>query len=350
MGNILFEFFRREAEFLNPMKNFKKDTHLLEHRKDPLTGTMSIIGESLRDKVQVLFGKPNHDLIQRVAEKTREGCFMCPDKVFTVTPEYSSDILPEGRLNIGEATLFPNLFPLSEFHAVCALTQTHYLNLRDFTPELLADGIQVCIEFIKSVCLSNNSVKYMTINCNYLFPAGASIVHPHIQVLGGDVPYTFMNRILEGSYQYYTNHQSNFWRDLVEYEKATGERYIGKTGNVEWLSSFSPIGSNEVQGITVDKQNFLQLTRSDALSIGEGLSKILSFYEKEGFSTFNFTIYSGPLNEETGWFWNNIRIISRSNVYENYRTDDYFLQKLLGNEILVTSPEVLAEKLRSMFL
>ncbi len=349
MAKIHLERIIRKSKFFNPLKDFQEDIHIIEHRRDPLTGTMSILGRNLEDKVKILFGEPDQSLIQRVSQESQANCFMCPEKVVSFTPKYSTDILPEGRVAVGESTLFPNLFPLSEFHAVCALTHAHYLDLSDFTPKILADGIQACLEFTRHVFSAKKYVKFMTVNCNYLFPAGASVVHPHIQVLGGDVSYTFLNRILEGSRQYFNNNNSNYWKDLIVLEKSLAERYIGRTGDIEWISTFSPLGTNEVQGIVLSKSNFLQLSRADTISLGEGLSKILSFYEEDGFSTFNFAIYSGPLDEEAEWFWINVRIISRSNVYENYRTDDYFLQKLLGNEILVKSPEVLAKQLQVKF-
>ena len=44
-----------------------------------------------------------------------------------------------------------------------------------------------------------------------------------------------------------------------------------------------------------------------------------------------------------------LRVISRQNVCENYRADDYFLQKLLRNEIILTPPEILASTLRDFF-
>lgn len=349
MEKIQFECIKSESKFLSPLKNFQEDIHLIEHRRDPLTSTRSIIGRNMADKANVLFGEPDYNLIQKLAEKSQERCFFCPEKVTTATPKYSPNILPEGRVTVGESTLFPNLFPLSEFHAVCVLTKSHYLNLSDFSPKILADGIQACLEFVKQVYSQSDSLNFMTINCNYLFPAGASAIHPHIQVLGGNVPYTFLSRILENSQQFSKRNNSNFWNDLVDIEKDTGERYVGKIGDVEWLTSFSPLGVNEVQGIIQEKSNFLQLSQKDAMSLGHGFSNILSSYEEEGFSTFNFSIYSGPLGEDSEWFWCNTRIISRSNVYENYRTDDYFLQKLLGNEILITSPEDFAAKLRSKF-
>jgi hypothetical protein len=44
-----------------------------------------------------------------------------------------------------------------------------------------------------------------------------------------------------------------------------------------------------------------------------------------------------------------LKIITRQNLYANYRNDDYFLQKLLQSELIITPPEELAEQLRKSF-
>ena len=44
-----------------------------------------------------------------------------------------------------------------------------------------------------------------------------------------------------------------------------------------------------------------------------------------------------------------LRIVCRQNVQPNYRTDDYFIQKLLGEEIMLTPPEQLAAELRDFW-
>ncbi|MBF0506921.1 MAG: hypothetical protein HQL09_08795 [Nitrospirae bacterium] len=43
------------------------------------------------------------------------------------------------------------------------------------------------------------------------------------------------------------------------------------------------------------------------------------------------------------------KIISRQNLYPDYRNDDYFLQKLLHSELIINLPEELAFKLRGYF-
>ena len=135
----------------------------------------------------------------------------------------------------------------------------------------------------------------------------------------------------------------------MDLEKSKGERYIGATGPVEWIAAFSPQGTNEVLGILPRRNTFLEMDDADVDGLADGLVKVLRGYADMGISTFNFAVYSAPFDENDGALKCFIRIISRQNVYENYRTDDYFLQKLLRNELILTPPEVLAKSLQTHF-
>jgi len=44
-----------------------------------------------------------------------------------------------------------------------------------------------------------------------------------------------------------------------------------------------------------------------------------------------------------------LRVISRQTVHQNYRTDDHFLQRLLGDELILLPPEELAARARTRF-
>ena len=55
------------------------------------------------------------------------------------------------------------------------------------------------------------------------------------------------------------------------------------------------------------------------------------------------------MGDEEPFFPVFVRVITRQNVYPNYRCDDYFLQKLLGEELILTPPEELAENLRRIW-
>jgi len=99
-------------------------------------------------------------------------------------------------------------------------------------------------------------------------------------------------------------------------------------------------------GILPGKRNFLEMDAKDLEGLAQGLSRVLKAYDSMGISTFNFSVFSGPLHERDDAFCCFLRIVSRQNVYENYRTDDYFLQKMLQNELILTLPEILAATVR----
>jgi hypothetical protein len=81
--------------------------------------------------------------------------------------------------------------------------------------------------------------------------------------------------------------------------------------------------------------------------MAEGVHRTLLAYHDLKFSTFNFSCFSGPLGEAAPEFRCFLRLINRQNMYPNHRTDDYYLQKLLKNEIIIYPPEELASLIKA---
>lgn len=332
----------------NPMMNNELDTQELEVRRDPLTGAQSVFNPRLQDKVAMFFGDSDMALIEKMARESESRCFLCGDNWRAVTPSYPEDVVPTGRIQVGQAVLFPNIFPAGQVHAVVRVGEKHYVPLSEFAVQPVAEALQASLELARFLS-KDKSVKYLTINGNYLGPGGASIAHPHFQVMGGDLPFSYMESVFAPAEQYYRARRSCYWCDLIQMEKSTGERYIGTAGPVEWIAAFSPQGTNEVIGVLPERTRFPEMDENDVTGLAAGLVQVLHGYAGMGISTFNFAVYSGPLDERKESCRCFVRIISRQNVYENYRTDDYFLQKLLRNELILTPPEVLAEHLRRQF-
>jgi galactose-1-phosphate uridylyltransferase len=187
---------------------------------------------------------------------------------------------------------------------------------------------------------------WFTINANYLPPAGASVVHPHLQVLGSPRPGTHHQLLIEASRDHHSKHGTCYWLDLVDTEWAEGARSIAAVGDSRWLTAFSPVGVNEVNAVWTHREHFLQWTEDDVKAMAEGLSGMLRAYHELGCSTFNFSCFSGALGASTPGFRCMLRLVSRQNLMPHHRTDDYYFQKLLRNEIIVRRPEVLAERFR----
>ncbi|MCX7822334.1 MAG: HIT domain-containing protein [Syntrophobacterales bacterium] len=348
---MALEFWRQRdvATFVNPLKNWQLDEQILEFRRDPLLGHVSLFSPAIQGKRDILYPAPDYSYVRSIADATRASCFLCDGKWERMTPRYSEDLIQGGRLKKGEVLLFPNLFPTSPYHAVIMLGEDHYRSLDNFPEDLLLDAFDVAVEFIKRVFQKDSRMSFVTINANYLPPAGSSVFHPHIQVLMAQVPSTHYSRVMEASKKYYERNGTPYWKDFVDIERQGGERYIMSIGESHWIMAFSPMGTNEVVGVFPDKVDILKWEVADVRALSKGVSRVLRFFHSIGFSTFNFSLFGGPLGEGDiepyGAF---IRLVCRQNFLPHYRTDDYYFQKLMENEIMATPPEELARIFREM--
>ena len=258
------------------------------------------------------------------------------------------DFYSEGRIRVGEALLFPNLFSLGTYHPVIRLCNAHFLKLSEFTPELITNGFLAARQFNRIAYAKDPDVAYAAVTANYLFPAGASLVHPHLQMIATHLPYSYHSRMLDACERWQDDWGTSYFDDLVT-EEENGPRYIGQTGRWQWLTPFSPLGNNEVIAIHKNLGDLDELSDIDLNNLASGIAKVLSHYETLGHLSYNYALYSVKKSRNNGGFRALLKIITRQNLYPNYRNDDYFLQKLLQSELIITPPEELAEKLQSRF-
>jgi galactose-1-phosphate uridylyltransferase len=346
MPKISFKTCEQVVQFHNPLRNGDLTRNKIEVRFDPLTEHQSVLSDALEGKISVLFPETDYTYLGQRFEDTRGQCFMCDGKWQTTSPRYPASLFPEGRLRRGEVTLFPNLFPLAPYHAVVIVGEKHGRTIDDFPSSLLFDAFSVCIQFIRRCFEADNENRFFTINANFLPPAGGSVMHPHLQVIGSPLPSTHHRLLLEKSLAYYRDTGSCYWLDLIETEKAAGQRWLGEIGPSRWFTAFSPIGANEVNAVWPQDSHFLQWNDDDVGAMAEGIRRALLVYHEMRLSTFNFSCFGGPLDKAVPEFRCFLRLINRQNMHLHYRTDDYYFQKLLKNEIIVCSPEHLASLAR----
>lgn len=351
-SNAHIEFVRHlsRSRLHSPLQGYEEVESQTELRRDPLTGRTAVVGLNLAGKRTILYSETDEELLSSLVDRTREGCFFCPERVEGVTPRYPEGVLPgtDGRLRRGGSILFPNLFPLTDFHAVVALGREHYLPLDGFAPELMAEGLSLAVEFVRSASKTENAPPHWTVCSNYLPPGGASIIHPHFQILGSQLPMTTPDLELQKALAYTERHGTCYFDDLVALERESGERFIGREGPVSWLTPFAPRGNNEIMGICDEASDLTRLTDAHVEGLARGLSRGLACYHGLKMSTFNFALYSAPTGQAKDAFRVFLSMVTRQSVVENYRCDDYFLQKMLGAEILVDSPERIASLVRGV--
>jgi len=346
---IRFIEHQESSDIFLPNEPYKLNSQKIVWREDPLTGRLSVMGEGLADKAAMFFGETDQELLEELVSNSKKNCIFCAGTVEKVTPKYPEDFISDGHMFGEQTILFPNLFPLSRIHAVVTWPHHHFLHPQDFSPEILTDAFVLTGKFAAEVKRFSPDVQSLSVNANHLFPAGASLIHPHIQILGSRVMPTEVARIHRCSQLYYEQYQQCYWTDLGVIEKELNQRWIAQTDSWNWFSGFSPIGSNEIIGVHSSEASLFGLKESDWGSLGNDLSRILRYYGDQDYSSFNYSLTGGRPGDEA-FQRCIIRVISRQNFRENYRTDDYYLQKLLGAELIVIPPEALAGRLRQRFI
>jgi UDPglucose--hexose-1-phosphate uridylyltransferase len=345
---IRFESVVREARILSPLKNFEPVSQLIEHRWDPLTRRSVIVIKGRMDYVR-RFIDSDPEFLRELVQSTQADCPFCPGAVLSKSPKFTPEIAPEGRIHVGEAVCFPSLFAHNDYNAIVVPSPSHSLGLNEFTPRILVDGLRACLVFLERVRAISPETKYPAIILNFLPPAGSTISHMHMQALASDVRLQSIAELLEASKAYCDRVGSSFWKDLLETEQRLGSRYLGRTGNIHWLTPYAPYGLNEVQAIVPNKCNLQQLTGDDIEALMNGVLKVLQFYYDAGVRSFNGALYSGPLGEANDYFDLNFRIVSRYGYKARFVSDVWALQYLLGEREIYEAPEETCLKLRKYF-
>jgi len=278
-------------------------------------------------------------------ELSRKNCFFCPENIDKATPKFPPEISKEGRIKLGETTVFPNLFPFAKYHAMATITEEHYQDLEEFTKGQIEDTISASIDYFKRI--DALGAKYFSLSWNHLLPSGASIIHPHVQLIGDEIPTHTTDTYLKASEKYHKENSENYWHRLVKDEERLGERFVGRIGRIAWISSFAPLGNNEISMVFEEGSSLLDLAQKDVSDISEGLQRMLKGYSIMGKTSFNFTMYSGLTNMKD--FCLNAKIITRPNLQKYYTADTGFMETLHQERIVESLPESLAAEIKKFF-
>ena len=335
---IKFERYHLQSDLRSPLRGFETISVPTEVRIDPLTKRRSrIITWSLPPQNKFDFSK--------MVEESK-GCIFCPENVLQKTPQFLNEISPEGRISIGGATGFPNLYPAGTYGSVVVLCRDHFLNPNQFTSEIYEEGLSVSIEIIRRTMAFDPDARYWQISQNFLLPGGSSILHPHLQVIGDPIPTNEMGWLLDASSSYTQRNGTLYWEDLIHIEKGLGKRYINHIGNVHWFVSFAPIGFNEVCGSVEGHGSITTLAKEEIASLAKGIVSTLKYYDDKNLNSFNFSIYS--ISGETTYQLL-IRLISRTPFQSNYMNDCTSFEVLQSELTANIIPEELCREIRPYF-
>ncbi|MFC1531837.1 hypothetical protein ACFL7M_00505 [Thermodesulfobacteriota bacterium] len=339
--SIHFKKIKDTMGFMNPFKDFSPDEIPFEIRYDPLTGQTTRVFDLDYQPIE----RPD---FKKLINKSKDiSCPFCPESVEKSTPLYPEEIVPEGRIHVGEACLFPNLLPLDRYAGVCVLSHEHFIAIENFAPKIIKNAFIASLILIKGVAERDPKVNFFNINWNYMPPAGSSIVHPHLQVNCGEIP-TYQHRIqIESSLRYYLENGRTFWGEYIEAERDVRERFIGDIGSTFWTMSFAPHGAlPDLWCIFPDHSSLLNLMDDELDPFLKGITNGIRYFDMEGLYSFNLAIFSG---RESDHFRVNARLSPRLLLREIGNSDQTYYQVLHREPCSIRPPESVREKVLEAF-
>jgi galactose-1-phosphate uridylyltransferase len=190
-------------------------------------------------------------------------------------------------------------------------------------------------------------IRYCSINWNYLPPAGASILHPHFQVVADRTPTQLQGKLIRESASYYEKSRSNYWHDLIHTEVKMEDRYLYHNDHIAVFTSFAPQGNNEVLGILPEVSSILEMEEHSFDTLSKVISKVLKGYYNMGIESFNMSVFPGPIDQKNNFYSLSFKINSRPRLRTYYINDCGFMERLHLESIIETKPEDVATTLKN---
>ncbi len=295
------------------IRELQLENSVLQYRKEKLTG--------LRCRISPDRTKRGLDVPYSYSPDS-DGCPFCPDKVFSVTPEFPGG----GRICLGESITFPNLYPFASYHTVTVITSEHFVEF--FNKKQLSDA------FMAQVCSLSKAGGYPSINWNYLPSAGASLAHPHLQGLADEQAPVVAGMYMNNGERYLERHGRCYWDAWREHEEGS-ERYLFGD-EICWTAHAVPLGEREVRGVLPvatleDSETYLD-------TLIEGILSVIGLYRDLGTHAFNLSLFFDKCGSERG-FRAFCSIISRINPNTRSLADSAFMERLHLEPVILTLPE-----------
>jgi UDPglucose--hexose-1-phosphate uridylyltransferase len=191
--------------------------------------------------------------------------------------------------------------------------------------------------------MNRKSVNYIQVIHNHGKEAGASLSHPHSQLMAVPVVSPYIELELSGADAYYKANKAKVYGVMAEYESEHKVRVVYENEHFIAFCPFASRGAFEIM-ILGKRPNpyFERITSEEKFACAEVLQKSLqALYAGLNDPAYNFYIHSAPCDgrEYPHYQWH-IEILPRTSTWGGFELST-------GIEISTIQPEVAAEYLRS---
>ena len=323
------------ADFMDP--SGESVERLIEIRRHPITLRTCRI--TLSRSLEKEAGTESMPAPPPNAADTSE-CPFCAPQLYKMTPCLDSKIFSARRLKTGSSILFPNLFPYGSYSAVSLIDENHFVEIGSASPASYKDSFINSIQYLKELSKKDPGAIHMAITQNHLPSAGGSLLHPHLQINADRVPANHHRFLLERCGRYYKENSSLLLSDYLAHEREDGSRYIGTTGDWEWMTAFAPEGFFEIWGILPGAFSIHDLSNTRLKALSQGVLNAQKFYRSLNRNGYNL----GMLWVEAPFSRLELRVVLvvRSNYAPWVRNDHTGFEVMLGDMATFVAPETTA--------
>lgn len=190
--------------------------------------------------------------------------------------------------------------------------------------------------------MHQKSVNYIQIFQNHGKEAGASVAHPHSQLMAIPVVSPYLALELEGAERYFRSTRTKVYPTIVEYECEAGKRVIFEN---EHFVAFCPFASRAAFEVWIVGKRpspyFEHITDEEKFTLAQALKRSLyAIHEGLNDPAYNFYIHTAPCDgrdyEHYQW---HIEIIPHTSTWAGFELST-------GIEVSTIQPEEAAKYLR----
>lgn len=343
---------------LSPKKlangTYGKQKHISELRKDLVSGTWVAIATG-RAKRPEMFKRKKKDL---PVPPNEQGCFFCNLEASGQLPH----VLAKKKGNDWTTVVIPNKFPaftpLDELNAhevgpfsvingvgyhEIIITRDHYKQIGLLPVNLVKEVLDVYQE--RYLALMNRKfVNYISIFQNQGPSAGASVYHPHSQLIALPVIDPDIHRSLEGSWHYFRANRRCVHCTMIEWEMEQEERIVYQNSEFVVICPFVSKAAFEMRIYPVNhKAYFEKVTDHEKEKLADALSVALrKLYKGLGDPDYNYFVHTAPCDGQSydHYHWH-LEIFPKTSVWAGFEIGT-------GIEISTIKPEIAAKFLKDV--
>jgi UDPglucose--hexose-1-phosphate uridylyltransferase len=227
-------------------------------------------------------------------------------------------------------------------HHDLIVTRDHNKNF----PKLPLEEARLVMETFRrryKMLMEDSYVAYISIFHNWGLNAGASIYHPHYQIITMPIIPPIIQHSLTGSAKYYRDNNRCVYCTAIKWEKSQKKRVIYENDEAIAFAPFVSHNPFEIKVFPKKHISFFEDTSPEVLgSVTEALHRSLKKIEKKlKYPDYNFFLNTAPTvgkDKNTHYHWH-IEIKPKIQIEGGFELDT-------GIEINVVDPDTAAEFLR----